>query len=746
MVRMPHSFCSRLLPVIFCLALLPALKASAQLDAPTPLQEVDPDTAPADDSANDDSVYEDDEPRNAKKKKGKGKAVQEDEDTGPPAAARPGKTPAPVAPPPVAPPTVTPSAAPTAAPTPAPTPAAPPKPEVATRQPPPPLLTPRVSDADLLAVWDRWKEARKKGDSEATSQARKDLLKLRDEVSATDFDAFSVSLVRESKARIAAKDLAGAVKLAEDAAELSPNLSYARFALADAYASKDLGSVSRYMGEIQSGLSALVSDPRFWRPALGNLGAMALLAVLATAAAVVAVLFGRRVRYALHDFHHVFPRGLGRWQSVAVAAAIFLMPVLLRLGVVPVLLVMFGSIVLYLSIAERAVAAVLLALAGLIPLAAGQLAQSTVFAGTVAEDVYVLERGGFTADDAAARVLARQASKEASFEELFALGRYQTRRGQLEEALTAYKAASMLRQHNALLLTNYGNALLASGDSDAATRLYQEAQQVDGSLAAAPYNLAQVYRRQARLLDDAHLSAALQRAKDTLDAAQRLDASLVARDVPPDDRLLANLLLLSPELPWTDIVAKADGKAVGSRVETQLAGVLLGTTGMAAMIYPALLALVFFGLGYGRDRVRASKSCEKCGRPVCRRCDPDLGVGAFMCSQCTNVFARKGVVPEAMRARKQAEVQRHQTWMGRLALGLGAVVSGAGHVFSGLPIRGAIYSFLFLMALSAFVLRDGVLRAPYGEAPLYLKLVPALLLLLPLYLLTLRGLRKRQSE
>jgi hypothetical protein len=84
--------------------------------------------------------------------------------------------------------------------------------------------------------------------------------------------------------------------------------------------------------------------------------------------------------------------------------------------------------------------------------------------------------------------------------------------------------------------------------------------------------------------------------------------------------------------------------------------------------------------------------------------------------------------------------------MSRLALALGALVSGAGHVFSGLPIRGALYSFLFLLALSAVVLRDGVLRPPYGEAPLYLKLVPVVLILLPLYLLSLRGLRRRQTE
>jgi tetratricopeptide (TPR) repeat protein len=737
---MPHSFCSRLLPVILCLALLPAVKANAQFNTPTPIQDVDPDVGPDDALVTDDSEEEEEPvPRKGSKKKPKGRGQQEEDEE---AAADPGP-PKPAAP---AAPTGTPAGTPTETPTGTPTTAAPPKPETATRPPPPPLLAPRVSDADLLAVWERWKEARQKADAPGAEQGRRDLLKLRDEISATDFDTFSVSLVRESQEKLKAKDPSGAVRLAETAAALSPNLPYARFALADAYARKDLLSVGGYLGEIQAGLAALVKDPRFWRPALANLAAMSLLALLATGVAVLAVLFGRRVRYALHDFHHLFPRGLGRWQSIAVAVGVLLMPLLLRLGVVPVLIVLFGAMVLYLTVAERAVVAALVALVGLIPLAAGQIAQLTAFAGTVAEDVYVLERGGFIGDEAAARVLTRHAAKEATFAELFALGRYQARRGQLDDAATAYKAAAAVKQRSALLLTNYGNVLLAAGDMDGATRLYQEAQQADSTLAAAPYNLALLYRHQARGLPDAQVGSALQRARETMEVAQRLDSTLVGRDVPPDDRLLVNLLLLSPQLPSADLMALADGKGVGGRVETQLDRVLTGATGMTARLYPVVFALLLFAWGYARDRLKASKSCEKCGRPVCRRCDPDLGIGAFMCSQCTNVFARKGVVPEELRAQKQAEVQRHQTWMGRLALALGALVSGAGHIFSGLPIRGALYNFLFLLALSAVLLRDGVLRAPYGEAPVYLKLVPAVLLILPLYLLTLRGLRKRQAE
>lgn len=748
---MPHSFCSRLLPVLFCLSLLTAVRANAQIDTPTPLQEVDPDVRSNNNDDSDDSAYEDEDPPPKKKKKGKnGKVARDEEEEAdteaeaapPPDVKKPGTPAAPAA---LPAPVVAPSF-PEGAPGSTAAAAAPAKPAETTRAPPPPLLSPRVSDADLLAVWERWKEARQKGDAAEMEKGRMALLQLRDEVSATDFDAFSVSLLRESQEKLKAKDSGRAIKLAEAAVALSPNLPYAHFALADAYARNNLGAVGNYVGEVKAGVGAMVQDPRFWRPALANLGAMGLLALLATAVAVVGVLFGKRLRYILHDFHHLFPRGLGRIQSIAVAVAVLLTPVLLRLGVVPVLLVLLLATALYLTVTERAVAAVLLALVGIIPLVAGQLATVTAFAGTVAEDVYLLERGGFTGDDAAARVLARHANKEASFEELFALGRYEARRGQLDEAATAYKAAAALKQRNALLLTNYGNVLLAAGDMEGATRLYQEAQQADGTLAAAPYNLALLYRHQARGLPDAQVGAALERAKQTMEVAQRLDPELLQRDLPKDDRLLVNLLLLSPTLPRSEVLGLADGSSASERVETQLDRVLLGASGMAARVYPLVFALILFGWGYARDRLQATKSCDKCGRPVCRRCDPELGRGAFMCSQCTNVFARKGVVPEQLRARKQAEVQRHQTWMSRLALALGALVSGAGHIFSGLPIRGAIYSFLFLLALSVVVLRDGVFPPPYGEAPVYLKLLPAVLLILPLYLLSLRGLRKRQTE
>jgi hypothetical protein len=61
-------------------------------------------------------------------------------------------------------------------------------------------------------------------------------------------------------------------------------------------------------------------------------------------------------------------------------------------------------------------------------------------------------------------------------------------------------------------------------------------------------------------------------------------------------------------------------------------------------------------------------------------------------------------------------------------------------------VRGAIYVFLFAFTVFHAVFRAGVVRSPFGAMPLLWRLVPVALLFLSVYLLSLRGLYKRQTE
>jgi tetratricopeptide (TPR) repeat protein len=641
---------------------------------------------------------------------------------------------------------VAPAAVKTPAATPGPSEAAPPPPSRPARAP---VLAPRVSDAEVLGVWDRWRAARATNDGATADAAQAELVRLRAELGATHLEPISMGFLREAGVRRRAGDMTGAVRLAELAVELSPALPAARFALAEVYAEASPGDVSRYLGQARTAFAALLSDARYRRPVLADLGALGLLAWVATAAAVVGLFFVRRVRYALHDFHHLLPRAVARWQSALLGVLLLSLPLALGLGGALVLVVLLGVVALYLTRAERVVAAVLVAGLAVVPLAAGQLARVTAFAGTPAEDVYLLERGGLSAEGAAARVLARQQARAASFTELVALAHYEARRGQLEEARTHFKAATGLRSGDARLLVRFGNALVGLGDEDGAAQLYVQAAQADATLAAPHYNLAQVYRRRAKTLPDSQVGRELDRAATAIAAAQALDGELLRREPPPDNRLMLNQLMLSPAMHEAEWLPLADGTETGRQVEAQLEQWLLSGAprGPVAWGLTALLAVLAVLWGGAGMRLRAAKSCERCGRPVCTRCDPELGIGSKQCGQCVNVFSRKGLVPQPLRARKQTEVDRYQAWAGRLSYALGALLSGAGHVASGVPVRGAVHAFLFFFALAAVLLHQGLVRVPYGGAPVYLKLVPAGLLLLGIYVLSLRGLRQlRRGE
>ena len=625
--------------------------------------------------------------------------------------------------------------------------AAAPAPKKDNREAPKPILTAKIGDAELVAIWNTWRQAVSDLRPRDADAAQKALLSAKEDLGATDLEGFAIGFLRVAAHRRQERDMLGSVSLAQTAVKLAPDLPYAHLGLAEAYYAADPASPGRYLAELKVAARAALTDPRYARPLFADLAAAVLLALLATACAVILVLFARRARYFLHDFHHLFPRGAQGWQTGALALLMLAIPIVLRLGVVPELLAIFFASCFYLRLSERVVGAVLIALVGVVPLAAGWVAAHTAFAGTVAEDVYLLERGGIAASDAADRIARRVADNKADFAELFALGRYEERRGRLADAIAHFKQAAARRNNDARLLTNLGNAVLVQGDADGAAELYTNATNADGTLAAAFYDLAKLYYRRAALAPDETLGQEMDRAQTAITTAQRLDESLLLKTDPPPDHLVANRLLLSPGLTTHEILQLADSGDRSSKIAVQFGSRLVGDLDpTVGAIYPALLALALIGLGGVRRGKGLAKGCDKCGRPVCRRCDPELGVGTSLCNQCVHVFARKGAVPGSVKVRKQIEIRRYQQRQSRIAYAFGVIGAGLGHVFSGVTVRGVLYVFVFLAGLFTLLLRDGVLRAPFGPAPAWMTIVPAVVIAGAAYLLSLRGLFRRQVE
>lgn len=615
------------------------------------------------------------------------------------------------------------------------------------RAPPRPIIVPTAGDAELQAVFARWRKAVVDLDPKGAEEAERELVTLKEDLGIRGLDSFAFAFARAADAKAQANDAAAAVALATAAVELSPDLPATHLALARAHYASDKGAVGEYVDAVRNAVAAVLRDPRYLRPALADVLTSLMLALLATAAAVVLVLFIRRARYFFHDFHHLFPRAAARWQSAAIALVLLSLPFVFRLGLAPILLVLFGAVSLYLSSRERFVAGALIALLGVLPLVGGVAVDRTAFAGTAAEDLLQLEQGGLAAAPAAERVRKRVQAKQAQFPELFALARYDLRRGRLEDAIAHFKTAAAQRTNDARVLTNLANAVMAQGDSDSAADIFKSAAQADPSLAAPLYNVSRLYNRRAATVPDEQVGAENDRAYTALTTAQKIDPQLLYRKDPPEDRLVHNRLLISPALSSSELVSLARSPMAGERVSAQLGLLMLGTASQPLLyVYPAALAALLVMFGFSASRLQSAKACDKCGRAVCRRCDPELGLGSQLCNQCVNVFARRAAVAAPVRVRKQMEVDRYQGRMDRISYAFGMVLSGAGHVFSGLTVRGSVYTFLFLFLVFNAFFRMGVLRPPYGVFPVALRLVPIGIVFVLLYLLTLRGLFKRETE
>ncbi len=607
------------------------------------------------------------------------------------------------------------------------------------------LTLPSATDRDLLSAWTRWKKASLEADPKLAEAAQRDLIALKAELGIADLDAFSMGFIRATDAKMTSNDTMGAVGLATAAVELAPDLPHAHLMLARAYAFADPASLSRYVTELAQAIRCVWMDPRYRRPVIADIGVSALVAVLATTLAVIGVMFLRIARLFFHDFHHLFPQAAMRWQSAVFACVFLSLPVVLRLGVMPAVLIFFGAAAIYLSMTERAVAFILIGMVAFTPAGARWLASASSFPGTIAEEVYQLERGGIEASASADLITARAGEKKAEFEELFALGRYRLRRGQFDSAIAFFEAAAAKRSNEPRLLTNLGNAMLAKGDVQGAAESYTTATSVDASLVAPFYNLAVLYSRRAASEPPEAAVKDVQRAQNVSDVVSRLQPALI---VPKDTSqpMLLNRSLLSPGLSSGEILTLVDAGDRDSKIESQLSLQLLGNVdAVLGWLYPVAIAIAFGGLSALLRRGKISKGCMRCGRQVCRRCDPQLSVGSALCQQCVNVFVRKNVVEPAVKIRKQIEIAQFRSEKEKLTYAFGLLCSGAGHVFSGLPIRGAIYVFLFLFALANILFRHGVLRYPYGAEPLFTRLAPLAAALIAVYLLSLRGLYKQQS-
>lgn len=603
----------------------------------------------------------------------------------------------------------------------------------------------------LSEAWREWQSAEERNDATGGAAALTRLEKLREDLGLQGLEVWSEALVKAARARLRGDKPGGAdaaIRLGETAVHLSPSLPHARYALARIYLQADPAHPDRALRELWTGLQGLPRDPRDFRATVGDLTAAALVAFVAVTVAVAFLLFIRRAGLLFHDVHHLFPRVLSGWLTAIIVLALVGLPILMRAGLVPSLLAAAAAVVLYLGRAERWVLLSLLALLGAVPSAVRVWAEAMDFAGTAADDAFQIERGGPGAVRALERLAARASRNEASAAELWVLGRSELRAGAYDKALTHFKEVALVRSNDARVLTAMGNALFARGDPDGALALYRAATEADPGLASAFHNLGRLYEKRAEALDDSVNAPVKVNAQEALVAAERLDPALKLRSAP-DAGAHANRLLVLPPLSdedWRELGADEGGADRAARAETQASLAVLGDLrGQSVAYYPLAAAVGLWALTLVLSGLKPSRPCQKCGRAACRRCAPTLPLGATQCGACQAIFSARGGLSAPERVRKQIELAHRQSRSERGVTTAGILFAGFGHLVSGRPVRGLLWSFLAASLVTLLLFRNGVLRTGWEPYPRALVLGLAAAAWVGIYAISLRDLFKRRG-
>ncbi len=569
-----------------------------------------------------------------------------------------------------------------------------------------------VTKVDYGALFLAWDEHRKLAET-SPAAAQKQLLTVVNTLKAMGGGApggaqapdMALALVEEAHGWLDKLEADRALALADTAVMLAPSVPATHLAVARARYIKNPGDVAPIASAVGNALTADLSDlPLLLRWLLA--AAMALGGTVLWLLLAVVVLAGaRRLPLLAHDVGHVFPRHMRGGVSGALAAVLLSIPLLLRLGPLPTVLWWLLLAWRYLERGERVMAGGAALLTAGLPLLMQTAAPMLLFPRTNAYAMYVGQM-----DVAQAAVLRPRVDKAPMDPlSLGVSGLMHKRAGDLEAARAALEHSLRLEPANAWVHINLGCVYASLGELDRAQQQFERASELDPTDALALHNSATLH----------NLLGRTGAARDAFEAADHANR---AKAMGYRDRATAtlprphNVAFLDAPAPLAAFVPAALARTPESEeVAMDLWGRICPS--VPAPLYPFMVLglMVAFALveALGR-RVSTARACARCGSPACRSCDGP-NVDRQHCAQCYNAFLVRGArVEAALKIRKDVEIRRYRGRRRVLARLLSVAWAGAGQLYAGLTVPGAVLMVAFTLAGTLGLLTAWLLPDPYG--------------------------------
>jgi tetratricopeptide (TPR) repeat protein len=486
---------------------------------------------------------------------------------------------------------------------------------------------------------------------------------------------------------------------ARAASRLAPDLPSAQMALARAsWRERDFATAARATAAALAALNRDLEASLWLRAAAWAV----LCATLVGGALAFIGLSGVGVaRRAIHDVGDWVSTEMPEFARAALLGLAVIAPLLLGEGVLGVALVVLGLGLLFGGRSDRIA----------LTIAAGLLLLGTFHvAGLVATSLHALE-----ADPGVLAVAAAESGNASPLEiarleraERFepyaaaALALRARRMGRLEEADARYRALLRARPGDSVLSNNAANVSLALGDSKRAIRLYNDAASALDS-AVVYYNLSQAYGHAIQLdQQDRALSRAQAMDLDVVNELSDLHSLL-------GKTFVADLPTPVGELRARTLAASGERGMRSSLVERWAPGRLgreavFGAAAFGAVVFSAIL------LG---ARLAPSRTCGRCGRRICPRCDGPSPPGA-MCAACTRLTKRPETTDPALRMARVTELRHREQRRARLALGVSLLVPGSAGVLAQRPFLGLAGVLFFSAGASCLIGSVGAILDPFA--------------------------------
>ncbi|MFI5180705.1 MAG: tetratricopeptide repeat protein [Thermoanaerobaculia bacterium] len=480
----------------------------------------------------------------------------------------------------------------------------------------------------------------------------------------------------------------------QTASRLDPDLPEPRWArLALAVRTRQYRSV---VPEVLGALRATLSDGESRRVLTARGILVFAFAGLATAVAILVILYVRHGRRLVHDLAETASRVVpGGYGTDILVVALLAAPLLLSFDLLWFLLYLFVLVFGYATWPQRvgAIAALVLT-APILPLIDRTSYELAVSSSPIVRSAEALEESRYDQRVVDGLEQARSLLPEDA-DLRFLLGRVYQALGQNERAVAEYSAAAQLSARESRALVNRGNIRFVDGDLGSAQEDYQEALRRDARSVPARYNLALLYAETFRTVE----------AVKMLNEARALDTAMVQsyQDAPT----LVRVISLGYSVEEAREKSAAIQKDERGRHLLGLFRVFHYRTGWSVPILVGIPLAVAAAILLDRRRQRGhgyASECQKCGRTFCRHCKPS-GESSLLCSQCIHVYLKKDGVAIETKLQKLEDVRRRKALQARLHTGLNFVLPGTSAFLESRVLAGLLALLLFTAGLVGIVLR-----------------------------------------